>query len=66
MTIYRCEFQFPRGEIRPARSSDGIDAFRNGFWIDKDYQYTKGGDNVYWIPPTRILYIQKEKPPNKA
>ena len=31
----------------------------NGLWINSAYEYTYGGDNKYWIPPSRILHVEK-------
>jgi hypothetical protein len=42
-------------------SYDGVSAFRDGFWIDKCFRFTKGSKGVYWISPSQIQYIQKVK-----
>ena len=42
-------------------SLKGLDAFRNGFWINAELDYTYGQDSKYWIPPNMIQFIQKTK-----
>ena len=37
-----------------------ISDFDHGFWVDENYEFTKMGDNKYWIPPSKILCIRKE------
>ena len=36
-----------------------ISDIRDGFWTDRDGEFTKGADCKYWIPPSRILYVMK-------
>jgi hypothetical protein len=31
----------------------------NGFWVNEAKEYTFSGDNKYWIPPSRILHVEK-------
>lgn len=38
-----------------------LDQFTSGFWINKDFQFTAGGDAHIWIPPHKIEYIYKEE-----
>lgn len=62
ITIYRCEFDFARyGPEMPCcvRSTEGIDEFKDGFWLNLDLQFTKGADARYWVPPHKIRYIAK-------
>ena len=37
-----------------------ISDFSNGFWVNENFEFTKESDNMYWIPPSRILCIKKE------
>lgn len=66
-TIYRCEYILnvsgiaPGSQNRCVRSEDGIGDFVDGFWINDDYQFTKGSDAKFWIPPSCIRYISKDK-----
>jgi hypothetical protein len=59
---YRCEFLFPNGGRQrqlTAHSTEGIAAFRDGFWINEQLEYSNESDVRYWIPPHQILYITK-------
>jgi hypothetical protein len=59
---YRCEFVFHNGGPQhqlTAYSTEGIAAFRDGFWINEQLEYSNGNDVRYWIPPHQILYIAK-------
>lgn len=58
-TFYNCVFNF-RDTIVRVDSTKGIDAFRDGFWINSDMEYTVGSDCKYWIPPHAIKFIEKE------
>ena len=60
-TVYRCEFRRWGGEKSAVRSTEGIGAFCNGFWINANLELTKGDDSLYWIPPAAIIYIAKEE-----
>lgn len=65
MCSYKCVFEFGVIYKVPSRphevtyDQDGIHAFTNGFWINEELKFTKGSDNLYWIPPSQILYIEK-------
>ncbi len=56
-TIYECRFYLGsiEGEVQSRHLSD----LQGGFWINKDYEFTKGSDCKYWIPPHKIEYITK-------
>jgi hypothetical protein len=56
-TRYLCYFQF-RGKDWTASSGNGPREFSEGFWIDENYQFTKGMDAKFWIPPHQIHYIE--------
>jgi hypothetical protein len=36
-----------------------ITDIREGFWVDESFEYVKTGNNKYWIPPSRILHVEK-------
>jgi len=57
MVVYQCvcEFNGHRLLVLGERLSE----FSEGFWINPEYQLTKGGDAWYWIPPGRVLYVEK-------
>ena len=56
-TEYRCSFQYFDKRME-ASSPRGIGEFSNGFWLNKDLEYTKGANCVYWIPPCKINCIK--------
>jgi len=39
----------------------GLQAFKDGFWINARGELTVGDDCLYWIPPSAILHIKKER-----
>lgn len=64
--IYRCAYEFVifldgRDGVRSVYSEKGIDVFQYGFWINYDFEFTQGSDAKYWIPPSKIMYISKDK-----
>lgn len=63
--VYRCEFTM-HGIGRYVRCEDGLAAFKDGFWITDEYQYTKGSDARFWIPPSAILYVAIDTVPVAA
>lgn len=56
---YVCAFRFNLME-RKTRA-ECIAYFKEGFWINEEYQITLGDDCKFWIPPSQISYIEKEK-----
>lgn len=58
-TFYICIFKF-RDMTCQVETTKGIDAFRDGFWVNSDMEYTVGSDCLYWIPPNAIKFIQKQ------
>lgn len=40
-------------------AAERLDVFKEGFWINNDFDYTNGSDAKYWIPPGRIHYVTK-------
>jgi len=33
---------------------------KDGFWLDKDYEFTRIEDDCHlWIPPAQIAYVEK-------
>jgi hypothetical protein len=62
--IYKCYFNFTKiyrtdGDAHHVESTEGLSAFRTGFWISSDMKYTKGFDAKYWIPPSQIIRVEK-------
>ena len=57
--LYRCEFNL-NGNRLAVYSSEGIQAFKDGFWIDMEMELTYGEDAKFWVPPGQIIYITKD------
>ncbi len=57
---YVCIFRYG-GESRKTvdERNLGIMSFCNGFWINKDLQFTTASDCELWIPPHQIEFIEK-------
>lgn len=58
MSKYYVYFQAPNHpEVKSEIASIGdvID----GFWVNDKYQVTRLSDCRFWIPPSRILYVEK-------
>jgi len=32
---------------------------QSGFWINRDYEFTRGEDCLIWIMPSSITYVEK-------
>lgn len=32
---------------------------QSGFWVNKEYKFTRGEDALVWIPPASIIYVRK-------
>ena len=63
MVVYRCEYRWKGCYIFNAISKEGIQDFKDGFWINSDCKFTKSDDRKFWIPPTNILYIAIDQLP---
>ncbi len=57
--VYVCEFRMDTAYM----FVEGVCLadFKEGFWIDEDYKFTKGDDCRFWMPPTSIIRVTKEK-----
>ena len=58
MTKYVCKVLFDGGVIF-VESNRGIADFMHGFWINADMEFTAASDCRFWIPPSRIMHIEK-------
>ena len=60
-TRYSCLFVFGVGIGKMHYFTDipDIGVAVNGFWVNEAKEYTYSGDNKYWIPPSRILHVEK-------
>ncbi len=61
MTRYSCLFVFGVGIGKNHYFTDvpSITDIREGFWVDESFEFVKTGNNKYWIPPSRILHVEK-------
>ncbi len=71
MYRYTCIFNFlevftREGHHEVSTEKDGLFAFSKGFWINDKLQFTKASDCKYWIPPSQILYVEKQEIARKA
>jgi len=58
MFEYICHYK-PIGDGPNTVMGIGLADFRDGFWLDREYKLTKNSDNVFWISPSSIHYIEK-------
>ena len=58
MKRYSCCFMDPflnkLDYVEVSRMSDVTD----GFWLNSDYEFTRGSDCKYWIPPSQIRCVE--------
>ena len=40
--------------------ADTLCDLKDGFWINMKFEFTRVSDSRHWIPPSRILYIEKK------
>ena len=59
-TKYVCTFEF--SEKFPRVISHDLSDFLRGFWLDDLLRLTKASDCKYWIPPSKIQFIEKRSP----
>ena len=57
--VYVCEFRIDTAYMHV--EGDSIADFKDGFWLNNNYEFTKGADAVTWMPPSSIIRISKEK-----
>lgn len=62
MNNYKCHYKGPNGNINII-AIDRISTVKDGFWINSDYEFTVASDCKFWIPPSRIQYVEKIKLP---
>ena len=60
---YRCEYNASDIVSNPRRyvRVDTLADVKDGFWLNPYYEFTKGEDACFWIPPSAIRYVQKER-----
>lgn len=52
-----CKFEFEGQKYTTDIPS--IHDICEGFWVDSCLEFTKASNNAYWIPPTKIYYVEK-------
>lgn len=56
-------FEFARQSRRvetPFESQWDFEELRNGFWVNEQYELVREPRGKYWIPPGRIMHIEKK------
>ena len=51
----------PRRIQNPAEAQWDFEQIRDGFWVDKELQLVHERRGHYWIPPSRIILIEKRE-----
>lgn len=57
--VYVCEFRMDAAFMHV--EGDSIADFKDGFWINDNYELTVSSDAKYWMPPSSIIRITKER-----
>jgi hypothetical protein len=58
-TVYVCYYQYGAGLHTRAVYVESIFDVMEGFWLNRELIFTKASNCRYWIPPSRILYVEK-------
>lgn len=58
--LYACNF-IDFSDVQSFVVSEKIEDFKEGFWLNRTFEFTTGDDAHYWIPPGRITYVEKVK-----
>ena len=54
------EFNLQRNHIRtPLESQYDLDELKHGFWLDQNRNLTREDRGRWWIPPSRIVLIER-------
>lgn len=59
---FKITFEFnrlPRQLQTPIEAQYDFKELNNGFWIDQQHQLVREDRGVYWIPPSRIMVIER-------
>ena len=51
----------PRRLDTPLETQWDFEELRNGFWLDAQHTIVREPRGVYWIPPSRIIVIEKRQ-----
>lgn len=55
---YLCAFEWDDGVVDKIYIPD-IQAAKDGFWLNDNFEYSDCDEPVWWIPPARVLYVQR-------
>ncbi len=61
MSKYKCYFEIAVNKYRRLTMVDELCKVKDGFWVNSELEYTQASDCKFWIPASRILYIEKVK-----
>ena len=59
MNKYICHYD-NAGDEDALCEGNSIFDFKDGFWINNNGELTQRSDAKYWIPPSRIYFIEKQ------
>ena len=59
MYKFNCYFKISLHPYQVCAVSDSFHKLKDGFWVDRTFNFTVGQEAVYWIPPSAIKYIEK-------
>lgn len=51
--------QLPVKQKTPFEEQWNFEEIRNGFWLDAQHRIVHEPRGVYWVPPSRILVIER-------
>lgn len=57
-------FEFNRQPKRletPLETQWDFEEIRNGFWLDAQHVIVRENRGVYWVPPSRIMVIERRQ-----
>jgi hypothetical protein len=57
---YECYFNSYGAGILTTTIPD-IATAKEGFWVDRFWEYTTGSDNTWWIPPSAVVCVRKDR-----
>jgi hypothetical protein len=59
MYEYHCYWQTSNAKHPSVAVVESLHEVKDGFWLTRDYEYTRSEGAVYWIPSSRISYVKK-------
>lgn len=58
LTYYICMFK-DMADVERSTTIPDISTAKEGFWVNFEFKFTNASDNVFWVPPTRVLGVMK-------